>query len=316
MKTKCNYRFFTILAIISLVITACSDDDNSIVNNEDANSGQMNQIAVLKQSLLTEEDGKEVLLRGVALDPADPTTVSISVDDYDDAFVRFNELFSEETESSADGMTYTLTDMLSQKAGTVKLVKGNNENGVVAYADFDVPAIPQLSRINYILHSAWPDNAKVKGYHKLGERYEYKGWSGEPTFGSRFDKDEVFKYVCVREYDGGEPALLVSISPKKHYIQWYSSVKYSARIPVKNKALNISKLLQSDWDKYLNYFNKDGDILYRTEYYWINSGIGHGSGGQFRNAIQLYGGKVQSWDVFWSKPEMRVVFFIESKETM
>lgn len=312
---KCKYLLYAMMAAAAVGLPACSDDDGPAVDNEDPEPEVVDQVAALKQSLLTEENGEEVLLRGVALDAADPTVVSISVDDCDDAYIRFTRLFSDETEASADGMTYTLTDALSQNAGSARFVKSSDGNGLVAYAEFDVPAIPQLSRINYILHSAWPDNAKVKGFHKLGVRYEYKGWSSKPNNGSRFDKDEWFKYVCVREYDGGEPALLIAISPKKHYICWRKSGKYSMRIPGKGRAKGISELLRSDWDTYARFFNKDGDVLNKDEYYWIDSGHDYGFA-QYRDAIRLSDGDIDDWDVHWKEPEKRVIFFIESKEKM
>lgn len=315
MRMKCKYLFYAIMAITATGIAACSDDDEPVIENEEFEPEVVDQVAVLKQSLLTEENGKEVLLRGEALDAADPTVVSISVDDSEDAYERFTALFSDETETSADGMTYTLTDTLSQNAGTAKFVKSNDGNGLVAYAEFAVPAIPQLSRINYILHSAWPDNAKVKGFHKLGERYEYKGWSGRPTADSKFDANEVFKYVCVREYNGGEPALLVAISPNTHYINFVYSLPYSNRIVGKHKAQSISYILRYNWKASTALFNKDGNILNKDEYYWINDGHEHGISA-YRYAIRLSDGKLKDWETLWHRPKKRVIFFIESREKM
>lgn len=312
---KCKYLLYAMMAAATVSLPACSGDDDPIIDDENPEQEVVDQVAALKQSLLTEENGQEVLLRGVALDAADPTVVSISVDDSDDAYRRFSMLFSDDTETNAEGVTFVLTDTLSQNAGTARFVKSSDANGLVAYAEFDVPAIPQLSRINYILHSAWPDNAKVKGFHKLGVRYEYKGWSSGPTVDSSFDKDEWFRYVCVREYDGGEPALLIAISPNMHYINWRKSGKYSARIPGKKRALGISDLLRSDWDTYARFFNKDGDVLNKGEYYWIDSGSEY-LVATYRDAIRLSDGDIDDWDVHYKEPEKRVIFFIESKEKM
>lgn len=315
MRMKCKYLFYAIMAIAATSIAACSDDDEPVIENEEFELEAEDQVAVLKQSLITEENGKEVLLRGVALDAADPTVVSISVDDSDDAYQRFTALFSDETETSADGMTYTLTDTLSQNAGTAKFVKSSDGNGLVAYAEFAVPSIPQLSRINYILHSAWPDNAEVKGFHKFGERYLEGGWTSGPPLHCSFNPGELFRYVCVREYEGGEPALLIAISPTTHFINWRFSGKYSKRIPGLNRARGISELLRSDWDTFAGFFNKEGNILNKGEFYWIDAGYDYLLK-QKRTAIRLNDGYIDVWDVQYRRPHKRVIFFLESKRKM
>lgn len=313
---KIRYLIYSILAVSALSLSACSDDDDIKDPDMEVMESDVDQLAILRSSLLTEdENGSVSILRGVSLDPGNPTVLSISVENYNDAFSRFSDLFGSETEKSEDGTIYTLPD----NGGSTRFAKGNNEDGLVAYAEFSVPSIPQITRINYILHSAWPDNAGGKGFHKFGVVYQYHGWSGScsgiysPT--PNVDSGEWFDYVCVREYNNGEPALLIAITSTKYHFRWRKHSEYSANIPGESRAKTISGILQKNWDSLARIFNRNGDVLNKGEYYWIDKGKDWGVA-EYRDAVRLSDGDVDDWDVKYKKPKKRTLFFLESKERL
>lgn len=308
--------FYSALLAISLSLPSCSNEDEVKDPDMEVMESDIDPLDVLRSSLLIEdENGNVSILRGVALDPTDPTIVSISVENYDDAFMRFSGLFDEETEKSDDGTTYTFPE----NKGIVQFSKADNENGVVAFAEFSIPSIPQITRINYILHSAWPDNDSTKGFHKFGVVYQYHGWSGSCSGNyspnPNVSSEEWFDYVCIREYTGGEPALLVAITPNTYYMRWRRHSEYGVRIPTKSKADEISRILQQDWDKLANVFNKNSKILNKGEYYWFEKGKDYGFA-EYRHAIRLSDGHTDDWDVKYKKPKKRTFFYIESKERL
>lgn len=121
----------------------------------------------------------------------------------------------------------------------------------------------------------------------------------------------MFNYVCIREYSNGTPALLVAITPKSYYFHVRYNT-YSGRIPGKERAKNIAKILQSNWETYKKYFNTAyPGVLTDDTKCWIDKTKDYGFAA-YRWDIKLKTGDTDKLDVHWSEPKRKVLFFIES----
>ncbi|MGM9735874.1 MAG: hypothetical protein ACI3ZL_05635, partial [Candidatus Cryptobacteroides sp.] len=212
MKRICFYQAAICLLMFTISCEKQAPEENTEV--QEVPESEM-QLIYLKESLLyTDEEGNVSLLRGVALDSSDPTNVSISVSGEDEAYEEYAALFSENTPYSDMSCQFTLLDNL----GTARFyVNDSPEDGVVAYAEFDIPSIPQISRMNYVLESAWPENAASRGKYKRGQAYSLEAWDAvqKKDMLYRFVKGKKEWFVCLQEDKNGNPALLVAVSEEK-----------------------------------------------------------------------------------------------------
>ena len=293
--------------LISFSVVACSDDDQP---QQEEFTYEPDELTTLQKNLVkTDEEGRFVeRILGVSLDAADSTEVSVGVDNYEEAAQIFAQLFADTTVISNNG---TLATFAVEK-GKAELKKVSDTKGTVASISFDVPGLKFVSKVNFILNSAWPENASGKGFHKLGSIYQYQGWTSDG--GSRaddvFDGDEMFNYVCIREYSNGIPALLVAITPKPYFIG-HRFLSYARRIPSEAKALEISKILRSDWYTYQSYFDAAYSNVLTDELYWYGKTQDYGFAG-YRWVINLHTGELDWYAVHWKTPRFKVLFYIES----
>lgn len=298
--------------MICFSFAACSDDEQTTETGTDTvEKYEPNELSTLQSNLVhIDENGKFVeRVLGESLDAADTTEVSVGVDNYEEAVNIFSQLFADTTVISNNGTLATF----SVEKGKVELKKVSDDKGTLATILFDVPGLKYVSKINFIPHSAWPENASQKGFHKLGAIYQYKGWTAGPGVAADddFDADEMFNYVCIREYSDGVPALLVAITPKSYYMHCRGNY-YSGRIPGEPRAKNISKILQSNWGTYKTYFNAAyKDVLTDDTKCWIDRTKDYGFAA-YRWDIKLKNGYTEKWDIHWKEPRRQVLFFVES----
>lgn len=307
-----KYSNLLALLCIPAMLCACQKEQNDQQEEADAPKASEIQLSYLKHSLLyTDEQGEISLLRGVALDAADPTNVSLSVEDLEDAEYKFHELFYEDTPYSDLSATYTLDD----NCGTARLIVNDTPvDGVVAYAEFDIPEIPQITRLNYVLESSWPENAAARGYYKKGNTYQLEPWNDSgfhEWYVSSPNKKEWF--VCLREDKDGNPALLVAITDVEYDLgySWHYKGGLFDRIPGMDRAKNIQKLIRAEWENYCNIYNsKVPGALTEGQYYWIDKGEFYVFA-RYRYAINLFNGDTYKRDVMYKSPTRRVLFFFE-----
>ena len=297
--------YLLMIPLFGIGMASCSEEDNGPDMPETPQEDSVyveDELAVLQEHLVRVDDEGNLVERiwGEVLDAATPDEVTIGVDNLAEAVEIFREFFADTTEISDDGMLATF----SVQEGSAELKEANGENGLVAYATFDVPGLKYVSRINFILNSAWPENATATGYHKWGVIYEYKGF---PAY------DYYDKFMCIRQYENGKPALLFAISPDKWSIS--SNVvngKNGVNLPTEEKAKEISKILQTDWESYSGKYNKacGKNVLNVDEGYW------YGKIGIFsKYFIRLSSGKIDdSVDIL--KTYRRNLFYMESGEKM
>lgn len=297
-------------------VSSCSDNDEPMSDAKETVTEVINELDDLQKNLARiDEDGSlKERVYGVVLDAATPTTVSVGVDNYDEAREIFSMLFSDTTSISADGTKA----QFATRQGSAELKTDSGADGLLAHAEFDVDGLRYVDRINFIANTAWPENAGGKGFHKLGVQYMYKAWTGGRGLSDddKFDADEMHTFVCIREYCNGIPALLVGISSKSLFLNWRGHSKYSGNMPNEDRANEIAKILNGNWDFYQSAFNANNkDLLAKGRGYWINEGHDKLLN-QDRATITLDTDKIKYHGVHFSKPRHQVLFFLLSSEKM
>lgn len=297
--------YLLMIPLFGIGMTSCSEEGNGpdMPETPQEDSAYVeDELAVLQKHLVRVDDEGNLVERiwGEVLDAATPDEVTIGVDNLAEAVEIFREFFADTTEISDDGMLATF----SVQEGSAELKEANGENGLVACAAFDVPGLKYVSRINFILNSAWPENATATGVHKFGHIYEYKGF---PLY-EYYDK-----FMCIREYENGKPALLFAISPWKWTISdKVINGKNGVNLPTEEKAKEISKILQTDWESYSGKYNKacGENLLNVDEGYWYGK-----IGAMSYYFIRVSSGVIDySYNLF--KPYRRNLFYMESGEKM
>ncbi|MBR4845864.1 MAG: hypothetical protein IKU98_05540 [Bacteroidaceae bacterium] len=300
--------YLLMIPLFGIGMTSCSEEGNGTDTPETPQEDSVyveDELAILQNYLVkVDEEGNLVeRLWGEVLDEAAPDEVTVGVDSLAQAVAIFKGLFADTTVISEDGMLATF----SVQEGSAELKVANGENGLVAYATFDVPGLMYVSRINFILNSAWPENATAKGFHKLGVFYEYKGYT---------DSDKLYKYLCIREYGNGKPALLFAIGTTPIYLNWLDEDEKMGNMPRENKAKEISTILRGDWDYYEKHMNTEYGCtaLKKGWEYWYRDGIF----AVFYNAtyyINLSTGETDSeWVIGWEPRSS--LFYMESGQKM
>lgn len=277
---KVSYLLF-LVSFLGFNFSSCSKDDEPNYEKQE-DIYVVDELEVLQNSLAKIDENGNLVERilGVSLDPADPDEVSVGVDNYNEAVDIFTSLFADTTVISNNGTVATF----AIKDGKAELVASSDANGQVAYAKFDVPGLKHVSKLNFILNSAWPNNDSGKGYHKFGIIYEAKGWTGKGY--ALHDQNDyikpnaLYKYLCIREYSNGKPALLFAICTDKFPLHPRSLSSAGGNIPNEQKAKEIASILQKDWATYkkrmndaygMNVLGEGDDFTY-----WINKAADYG----------------------------------------
>ena len=188
--------YLLMIPLFGIGMTSCSEDNNGLNTPETPQEESVyveDELAVLQKHLVRVDDEGNLVERiwGEVLDAATPDEVTIGVDNLAEAVAIFRGFFADTTEISEDGMLATF----SVQEGSAELKGANGENGLVACATFDVPGLKHISRINFILNSAWPENATATGFHKFGVFYEYKGFIDHDKFDGFEKYIERFEFV-------------------------------------------------------------------------------------------------------------------------
>lgn len=276
-----NKFFYNIVllsfALFSFTFVACSsDDDDTKIDFPEKTEDIVDELGTLQASLVRIDSlgNFEERVLGVALDDADTTVVSVGVDSYEEARHIFGTLFADTTVIKNDS---TVAEFTVDK-GYAQLNTGDGKDGLVAYATFNVEGLKYVSQVNFILNSAWPHNASSVGFHKLGQMYRDYGWTADVGNGyvsggdHKLKKTDLYNYICIREYNNGQPAILLGFTDKPVYLAWFSHDKWAGRMPNLTMVKEIAKVLRSNWNYYVACSKVDGNYLLTNEEYWVGGG--------------------------------------------
>ena len=314
MKTT-FLNYWAILLMAAFMGTGCSDDDDPVVNDlpEENEEYVIYELDALQYALTNLDEAGELKNRiyGVALNEMLPDYISIGVDSLQEAVDMFRLWFADTTEISTDGLTATFTT----RKGSAVLTPTDGENGIIGRVTFDVPGLKYVSQIEFILNSAWPENASKPSDYKFGNSYEFEVWTWayesvhmedwlyKIVYGGLYPREDKIKYCCIREYKNAQPALLVAITPYTKPVSWASIEYYGGNIPRREQAEEIQRILAKNWEMYKALFKQmyGVEVLTDTDIYTIYSG----SGNHKIRAIRLKDGYVHTNT--YTKPPRRGV---------
>ena len=315
--------YLLMIPLFGIGMASCSEDNNGTDTPETPQEDSVyveDELAILQNYLVkVDEEGNFVeRIWGEVLDEAAPDEVTVGVDSLAQAIAIFRGFFADTTEISEDGMLATF----SVQEGSAELKVANGENGLVAYATFDVPGLKYVSRINFILNSAWPENATAKGFHKFGVFYEYKGFTKDTYYVTDGDNpggvSKFEKYLCIREYNNGTPALLFAIYTTPMVVNWYQDRDdCMGNMPSEDKAKEISKILRGKWDEFEKRMNEGYGCtaLKKGWEYWYNDGL-YAFWENHACYINLSTGETD-WDSWANGYDLRsALFYMESGQKM
>lgn len=316
MKTT-FLNYWAILLMAAFMATGCSDDDDPMANDlpEENEEYVIDELDALQYALTNLDEAGELKNRiyGVALNEMLPDYLSIGVDSLQEAVDMFRLWFADTTEISADGLTATFTT----RKGSAVLTPTDGEDGIIGRVIFDVPGLKYVSQIEFILNSAWPENASKPSDYKFGNSYEFEAWTWAYekvhlddalykllAFEKRFPRKDKIKYCCIREYKNAQPALLVAITPYNKPVSWASIQYYGGNIPRREQAEEIQRILAKNWELYKALFKQiyGVEVLTDTGLYTIYSGHGNH---QIR-AIRLKDGYVHT-NTYSNPPNRQVL---------
>lgn len=290
--------FFSLMsvALMAATIVSCSNDDEPVTKpNDEQNRQEVNELAELQENLtvLNEDGSLKERVYGMVLDESKPNTVSIGVENFEEAREIFALLFADTTKISDDG----LRTQFSTRQGNAELKADNGNDGVIAHAVFNVDGLKYVEQINFILNSAWPENAKNPSPYLVGVAYELQG------------DEDMERYVCIRGYSKGTPALLVAISRRTWF---FNSAHGMSNNPNRKEAGEISGILQANWEYYKKAFNVGSyEFLSDNKDYWIDK-TSYRLFADYRWTINLKNNTIHRHDVLYKHPYYHVLFCIKA----
>lgn len=278
MKTI-HYYVLCIFCMSTFLCTSCNKDDNEPQTpTDDPKELQERSLRHLQESIVRVDSVGNVISRplGIMLNEADTTILSVGVQNADEATKIFKSLFTEEQKfKQAD---QSITAEIADGSVTFTPVSGSH---IVAQAIFDVPSLFHVSKIDFILQSAWPDNEGVSAFQ----------------YGDAVSKDcvtagghrEQLTLMCIREYKSGSKGILVGKTTKRYTSA--GSIWDSTYPASRSDANLVAGIISKDWAKYTALWNSKNMSL-SDEYLWI----GDSAFWKGRYAINL---KYNNYD-YWS----------------
>lgn len=280
MKTL-NY-VASILLMGVFLCTACSKDEDVLQEpTEDVAEIQRHQLKYLQESIVRVDSVGNVLSRplGVMLNDADTTILSVGVKNIEEATELFKTLFTEEQAFKQSGQT--LSTEIADGSVAFSPVSGSH---ILARAIFDVPSLYHISKIDFILQSAWPVNTEESAF-KFGDVI-----TKECNTGGNYRKNVTL--VCIREYTPGVNGIMVGQTNG----EWSAcGMAWDNSYPASRADANlVAGIMSSNWSMYTDLWTSKGvSPALSDSYLWI----GDSSFFKGRYAINLMRNKYDYWSI-------------------
>ena len=250
-----------LLATTSPILAACSgsdDDSNSGTEQPGDEAIKYDDLAVFQKAICTiDSAGKLVRYDiGEAINKSEPEHRYIGVDDIEEAAKIFatwiapDVKLAEITPTISD-LTAELTDTLGRPQGTIYFRAGSGTTVAEVTASAGTN-LKYVSRITFLLNSAWPYNSETIVWHKGDiRRFRITGKPGKYLL----DPDKEPDFVLIREGRNGQMPMWVTVTKEKYpYASaWdkngtFNVVAQSSYCPADAKARTISDIMRGDWD--------------------------------------------------------------------
>lgn len=256
-----QYRLIMMMLLACLLacpaMTSCSDDDPE--QPEGTPIERFDQQAYLQDALTkVDESGSLVCHKyGYPLDVANPYCLSVRAADLAAARAAFKELFSPDVKfTEADGgVTANLEDEDGNSQGYVSFTPTTGESdGAIARVTFHTtPAIKFVTELRYL--PVWEeDNAWQYSLYYEGEQVKKQTLT-----------NGMQNWVCFREATPESQGMLVYISSERVE----GSQFWGERVATMADAIAVSRLFQSNKEKYSKYLKDAGQSYWSGGNFWV-----------------------------------------------
>lgn len=200
-------KYWIILLCTVVALGACSKNNNP--EEEDELPAKMGDLECIQESLVSLDENGNIAgyIVGASLNEADPSEVSVPVDNYEQALALFRSLLPADANPAVSGKTYTL-NMVNEM---------NEPEGQAVFAESTAPGLiatlsisakgAKVSSVRFIPTSAWPENSSameeyLEDYYYLGAEIEITENKGASTG----------TYVVIREWTPQEAGIMIRFS--------------------------------------------------------------------------------------------------------
>lgn len=259
MKTTGLFKAIAALIILVPFFFACNKNDDPSKNVAEVEIVKdFDDLAFFQHAFVDAGELDEygdysyvVFPTGEILDENDPTHLFISVEDMDEALRYWDSCLAPDiirTTSADNRYTYDFTDAEGKSQGSVSFAPGTG--GDVAVITPNLAGLEHISKVTFLLKSAWPFNDEAEPRNHVGDiRY-----FSVPEMGSQ-------PFVCIRERSNGVKPYYVGIT--KETIDpttgsYRDKVIETKWCPGEASAKSIYDMLHKDWDFYVAVFDDAG----------------------------------------------------------
>lgn len=283
-----------LLATTNPILTACSssDDDNDSGTEKPGDEAiKYDDLAVFQQALCTIDNAGKLVRYdiGEAINESEPEHRYIGVDDIEEAAKIFANWIAPDVKlaeitPTVSDLTAELTDTLGHAQGTIYFRAGSGTTVAEVTASAGTN-LKYVSRITFLLNSAWPYNAETLVWHK-GDIRKFR-IVGDYSH-AMHDNDRELAFVLVREAKNGQNPMWVALTNDKYHTYRNDVSKFikSDYCPALAKAQEIASIVGGEWNFFKLRFDEaktqgggelrqDGSYLFDSEHFkymdfWIN----------------------------------------------
>lgn len=201
---------YAYMMMAALLLSAISCNKQAANNEEEGEELHSDDLEYLVDCLVRLDDNGAIAGYnfGDCLNEADPSEVSVPVEDYAEAKAMFHKWLTPDANVTVSGNTETwnLADNEGKAQGSAILAPGSGEK----IAILTLPLGQVVSKVIFLADSAWPENADVNEI--LQEEY----YLGAVVYK---EKDEGFgngDYIVIREWSKKECGIMIQMDTKKY----------------------------------------------------------------------------------------------------
>ena len=274
---------------MSAVFMACSHDDD--LNEKSKSNKKEGTIAIKTHDNLaafqntiveTNEEGKVIsYIYGEPLDESDPEHLYIGVDNIQEAKEMFglwltNDAILKPTKKG--GVSVLLTSKEGIQQGTIFFNPGTEENHIAEVTASPETPLKGFRCITFLNNNAWPKSNLLTGARKWQRFDIVRNIHMKDISDCLSSNDQRLNFVCIQGSSNGVKPIFCAISNTKYrnpisnkYLNMMRKSRYCPGENSSPTAFNIQKILQPNWDSFVETFKEAGNgSLIQGCNYWYD----------------------------------------------
>lgn len=275
---------------LSVAFTACSDDDG-IEKKVVSEMEKVNRIDIVSyddlkafQNTIVETNDLGVVtsyIYGEPIDSKDPEHLYIGVENIHEAKEMFDLWFANDvvtSPTSNGGLAVLLTSREGKPQGTVFFSPGTEENHVAEVTVSPKTQFKGFRQITFLKNSAWPKKNLLKAGQKYYKFDIVKNIKMKDIQDCLYSNDKALNFVCIQGSSNGVKPIFCAVSNSEYknplsnkYLGIMRDSKYCPGECSSPTAFNIQKILQANWNTFVEVFKEAGcGPLVKGPNYWYD----------------------------------------------